>query len=164
MAHGTPLQSSTRLFGRIHAFDLECPKCGDLHSVRAGRKTPGWNPRAGLLRCPGCATTYQLGIVVYPTYPGRPPAQETPQDWIPNPRQAAALRQLQAAYYLADDQARPRSNAPRNVQAPGCLCELERINQAQAQDTYRMALHPRCPVHGRPEDAGVGPEEPGSPQ
>lgn len=136
----------TRLFARIRAIDFECPRCGRLAVIRSfGRlrnNTPGWDSRSGTYRCPGCAIVVMLGTLLYPVSPGSKTKRTIPDDWIPNPRQAAEIRQLQTAIYL-DEMHRRSSNPtlPRNARGPACRC-------LDATSTQGGTLpHPACPIH-----------------
>lgn len=147
----------TRLFARVHALDFECPRCATLHSIKAGKRYPGWNPRAGLFRCPSCRLALQIGVLLYPTAQGAPGHHTTASDWIPTPRQSAALRQLQTGIHLAESARRSYGPGPRNQVGASCTCILESLPARPGQDPialeYRTVRHPNCPIHA----GGTGP-------
>lgn len=153
----------TRLFARIHSIDFECPRCGEIHSIKQGRRHPGWNPRTGTQTCT-CGLSVQLGVLLYPTTAGKPPAAQIPEDWIPTPRQSAAIRQLLVGIHLAERHRRPRGPHARNVAGPPCTCVLEPGNEAAGQ-VPRVVRHPGCPIHaGAPGLGGFDrPARPGDP-
>ncbi len=158
----------TRLFARIHGADFECPRCGKIVRIRAGRKTPGYNARTGAYTCPDCGVAVQLGVLIYPVAAAQAARQATPEDWIPTIRQAAALRQLQLGIYLSEENRRPRNQAPANLRAPACICQaapvLDQGRPRPGEPTppaddqarsWRLTRHPACPVH-----VGPAPEAP----
>lgn len=94
---------SSTFFGRLRAFDLECPACGEVYRINAGinssRAGSGsrradrrvWNPRISRFQCAtGCGRIFVLGIIAWSPQQGQP---VVPVDHVPTPRQALALRQ-----------------------------------------------------------------------
>lgn len=103
-----PLKPEQRFFGRLQAFEMECPRCGRLLLVGKGRthdhlynrvtsvmQCPKWNPRdetTVVTRHPGCGMKFLIGIVAWPMRHGYQP-KERPPDHVPTDRQLNEIRQ-----------------------------------------------------------------------
>lgn len=109
------IQHSTRFFARLTSFDLECPHCGDVYSVRTGssRQKKGsrkfdtaWDPTTGRFRCSNkeCGKQYILGILAWPIVAAPHVASATPEDQVPNPRQLAQMRKEGGGWWLPDSE------------------------------------------------------------
>lgn len=107
------IERATRFFARLISFDLECPHCGDIYSVRGGlsRKKKGsrefdssWDPTTGRFRCTNkeCGKTYVLGILAWPIVPAPHVASATPEDQVPSPRQLAQMRKEGGGWWLEE--------------------------------------------------------------
>jgi hypothetical protein len=113
------ITDAVRLFGRVHAFDLECPACGHIVITAAStalrayddrpaswaRPTPrhnpeprgttkrldvAWNPITGRFRCPYCGRIFATGLLVWEvTGPDRGLA---PEDHVPTDPQREELK------------------------------------------------------------------------
>lgn len=105
------LQRATRFFARLISFDLECPHCGDVYSIRSGRRRqaaerdPNWDPSTGRFRCTNkqCGRNYVLGILAWPIGRGAGTATITPTDQVPSPRQLAGLRKEGGGWWMAEE-------------------------------------------------------------
>lgn len=109
--HRPRIQKATRFFARLHAFDLECPHCGDVYPVRIGearkkgkKETPNWDPWTGRFTCTNnrCGKVYVLGILAWPIVAAPNVASATPADQVPNPRQLAGLRREGGGFWMPD--------------------------------------------------------------
>lgn len=106
------LQKATRFFARLMSFDLECPKCGEVYSIRAGNnrrlktKSPNWDATTGRFTCTtsDCGKVYVLGILAWPVKAASYVASQPPIDQVPNPRQLAKMRREGQGWWMADDQ------------------------------------------------------------
>jgi hypothetical protein len=104
------IQKSTRFFARLLSFDMECPRCGDVISIRAGydrrdkKRNPAWDPATARFRCQNkaCNKTCVLGILAWPVSKGHS-AKQIPLDQIPNARQLAELRKEGWGWWLPDE-------------------------------------------------------------
>ena len=141
--------NGTRIFARLISFWFECPRCARIYQVRPGKRTAWYNPRTQVFQCQDCGLTLGFGLLMYPILAGGRPRLKIPEDSVPNTRQAAAIRQLQAGVYLDDSEARPHGTRPRNrvIRKATCLCEV--------RESGGRTTHPGCPVHG------AGAAEPG---
>lgn len=87
-------------FARIKTFDISCPGCGEVYSVKAHRHPrrtkvwSGWDPRTSRYRCWNCRRVFILGVLAWPM-PGT--GSGCPPDAIPSLAQAQALRTLTAS-------------------------------------------------------------------
>lgn len=83
-----------RMFGRIRAFDLACPRCDQVYQVGQGTRTmSAWDRRTNRFRCVcGCGLRMNLGILGWNVSlgPGFTPADASPL----NAYQAKELRDL----------------------------------------------------------------------
>lgn len=107
------IEKASRFFARLHAFDLECPHCGTVYSIRIGndrakglKASPNWDPWTGRFTCTTvrCKKRYVLGILAWPIIPAPHVASATPADQVPNPRQLAALRKEGGGFWLPDEE------------------------------------------------------------
>lgn len=104
------LQAATRFFARAVSFDLECPHCGDVYQIRAGKarqrsvKDPNWDPYTGRFTCTNkdCQRVYIIGLVAWPVIAARHVASATPADQVPHPRQLAQLRREGGGWWMPD--------------------------------------------------------------
>lgn len=110
------IERSTRFFARLVSFDVECPHCGDVYSVRlgaarkrTGRKQadPNWDPWTARFTCTNkrCQKKYVLGILAWPVLAAPHVASMPPKDQIPHPRQLAGLRREGGGWWLPDEDA-----------------------------------------------------------
>lgn len=105
------LRYATRFFARLESFDMECPHCGKVYSVRirgSRRKGNHWDPWTARFHCVGkggCGRRYVLGIVAWPLGTGPGAASATPEDQVPWPRQLAQMRREGGGWWLADEAA-----------------------------------------------------------
>ena len=97
---------ATRFFARLIAFDLECPRCGKVFSIRRLNRhkmstvaldeaAHTWNPTTARFTCTGkdgCQKVYVLGLLAWEP-PRGARAGALPIDQVPMPRQLAELRQ-----------------------------------------------------------------------
>jgi hypothetical protein len=143
----TDKANGTRLFARLRSFDFECPRCGRLYSVHPKIRYLWYNPRTAIFKCLDCNLALAFGLLMYPVAPGGLPNVRIPEDTVPDPRQSAALRQLQTAIHLDKTQARPHGTRPVNkmLRRP-CNCQVLRGGA--------KITHPGCPVHGAAAQAG----------
>lgn len=139
-------EAPTRLFGRIHAADLECPRChavlsfGPKHltTTRARRRSAGWawDPLFGRLTCPRCTAVYLPALCLY-----RPSAAglvAAPADHVPTTRERLELRGGSEGW-LMPDRLRKHPTTTNLVQPENCTCP---------PGPTRAGLDPLCPVHG----------------
>jgi hypothetical protein len=139
----------TRLFARLRSFDFECPRCGRIYMISPKTRYTWYNPRTATFKCTACNLALAFGLLMYPISPGGAPNVRIPEDTVPDPRQAAALRQLQTAVHLDKSQARPHgTGAVNKMLRQPCNCQVLKGG--------RRITHPGCPVHG----AGGQPAEP----
>src|SRR5688572_18786893 len=107
------LQKATRFFARLMSFDLECPKCGEVYSIRAGNhrrlktKSPNWDATTARFTCTvdACGKTFVLGILAWPIKAAAYVASQPPRDQVPTPRQLSSLRKEGQGWWLGDDDA-----------------------------------------------------------
>jgi hypothetical protein len=110
----------------------------------------GYNHRTGRFTCPSCNLTLALGIVAYPVkverHPDSPGAGEPPPDWVPNYRQALALRR-QAVSKLSHRT--PGWRDQKNIVCrEGCCCLIRARGEGRAEDELKFLVNPQCPIHG----------------
>ena len=81
-----------RIFARVRAFDVSCPRCGRIERVGVKGVTwkGAWNPRNCRWRCKGCGKVYYVGLILWD--PAKGGHQRPPDDTTPNEREAAILR------------------------------------------------------------------------
>lgn len=106
MRHPHPRElGATRFFARLIAFDLECPRCGKVFSVRRLNRhkmatvsldeaAHTWNPTTARFACvgkDGCQKQYVLGMLAWDPPKGAR-AAHIPMDQVPTYRQLADLR------------------------------------------------------------------------
>lgn len=108
------IEKATRFFARLVSFDLECPHCGDVYSVRGGtarKKGTGsrdydanWDPMTGRFKCTNklCGRVYLLGMLAWPIIRAPHVASATPEDQVPSPRQLAQMRREGGGWWLQD--------------------------------------------------------------
>lgn len=108
---------ATRFFARIHAVDLECPRCGKVMLLRPPKRgrlrryqpTPGhtWEPHTQRLHChdgTGCGKVYRLGVLAWD--PPRGVGAHSPaEDTVPHPRELAQLREEGAGWWMPEGSA-----------------------------------------------------------
>lgn len=105
-----------RMFARVRAFDIACPKCDQVHTVRAGAgRTRAWNPRLALFKCTGCGLTLLIGVVAWRISPGG--ARKIPTDWVPDLKQALELRELLGRIVNVKKRRFGRGSVTTNLQA-----------------------------------------------
>jgi hypothetical protein len=130
----TPTLQRRYVFARPVAFDLECPDCGTLDVVRAGRGrwSANFNEITHRWMCRGCRRLWMIGLAVWPLRRtgNRQRGPARPLDVRPTDKQLLDLPQL----YGVVRQQRYRRGAPVNL--VGCPC-LDRDD-----------LDPACPFHG----------------
>lgn len=100
----TRLARATRFFARLVSFDLECPRCGTVYTVRVNASNGGkWDTDTGRFTCTkaDCARTYLLGILAWPV--GTRGGSQPPDDQVPSIRQLAQLRAEGGGWWMADD-------------------------------------------------------------
>lgn len=110
------LGNAVRFFARPLAFDLECPRCGEVYQVRIidwrkkhkgrGKLTlPVYDPLTSRFTCgnPQCQRTYVIGIVAW-SISGKGSATSPPEDQVPSPRQLAGLRKEGAGWWMEEKQ------------------------------------------------------------
>jgi hypothetical protein len=97
---------ATRFFARLISFDLECPRCGKLFSIRRMNRHKlsavalddvlhTWNPTTARFACvgkDGCQKVYVLGLLAWDPPKGAG-ATAIPMDQVPTYRQLAEMRQ-----------------------------------------------------------------------
>jgi len=88
-----------RFFARLSNFTCECPHCGYVVRTTV-LGLPAWNPATQRLRCPGCHRVFIAGLLLYPCATRR--ELVPPEDTVPTPRQALALRN-EAGGYLTEE-------------------------------------------------------------
>lgn len=105
------LAHATRFFARLVSFDLECPHCGTVYTIkqqtgkgRTARAGMNWDPTTGRFRCTlkDCAHNYVLGIVAWPIGGGGKVASATPADQVPHPRQLAQMRKDGGGWWMPE--------------------------------------------------------------
>lgn len=153
MPHQPTSPPGPRFFGRVYAFDCECPRCGQLIIARDQSRSEArlrkqmykklkghtsYNPVLSRVRCGGCGRIFGVGLLFWPVKrPGgraRKPAL-LPEDHKPNRRQLAMLRQYSHGIWA---EAITRQGDSLNVAVDlECSCPEEEGGWA-----------PACPVHG----------------
>lgn len=123
-----------KFFARIRNLDMECPRCGAVHHCNG--ITGPYRSQTGRFKCPGCKVVLAIGVIAYPvTTTTR--QHETPDDWVPDARQALALRNQNPGLAAMK---RRSPLGPRNiVLREGCRC----LPKGTA-----LVVHPACPIHG----------------
>ena len=114
LVHPHPRElGATRFFARLIAFDLECPTCGKVFSVRRLNKHKmsavgldeaqhTWNPTTARFTCvgkDGCQKQYVLGMLAWDP-PRGARAGALPMDQVPTHRQLAELREEAAGQWM----------------------------------------------------------------
>lgn len=109
------ITAAQRFFARLISFDLECPHCGDVYTVRTGsfrskvgsRKGSAWDPMTARFRCmnKNCGRVYVLGVLAWPIVPAAHVASATPEDQVPSPRQLGQMRKEGGGWWMADEEA-----------------------------------------------------------
>lgn len=122
-----------RLFGRLLAFELGCPKCDRVYIIGQGSRTmSAWTRRTSRFRCvSSCGLRMNLGILGWNVSlgPGFTPADAVPLHW----KQALELRNLARAVYTGEKLAY-KGDANRVI-AETCSC-------------VRIEFDAECPLHG----------------
>lgn len=104
----TRLRAAQRFFARLVSFDLECPRCGTVYTVRsnsdAGRRN--WDPTTARFECTtkDCGRWYVLGILAWPVTPAPHVASGPPKDQVPSPRQLGQLRKEGGGWWMAEEE------------------------------------------------------------
>lgn len=105
----TRVAKAQRFFARLHSFDLECPRCGDVYVIRLAKKktsqpSPHWDPWTARFTCTNsaCGKTYLLGILAWPIVSAPRVASSPPADQVPNERQLAQLRKEGGGWWMPD--------------------------------------------------------------
>lgn len=123
-----------RLFGRLLAFELGCPKCDRVYIIGQGSRTmSAWTRRTSRFRCvSSCGMRMTLGILGWNCNkgPSFTPADAIPLWW----KQALELRNLSRAVYV-DDKITYKGDANRMIDE-ACSC-------------VRIEFDAGCPLHGR---------------
>ena len=99
------LARSTRFFGRLQSFDLECPHCGTVYQIRmSAQHPPQWDPWTARFVCTtrDCERLYLLGILAWPIGASPKVASAPPRDQVPLPRQLAQMRREGGGWWLPD--------------------------------------------------------------
>lgn len=107
------IQAATRFFARLLSFDLECPHCGSVYTIRTGfsrrlaKAQPFWDPWTGRFSCTNkmCARVYVLGILAWPIAAAPRVATQTPSDQVPHPRQLAQMRAEGGGWWMPEKEA-----------------------------------------------------------
>lgn len=102
-----PFEPTERFFGRLQAFEMECPRCGKILVVGRGKphdhlynrvtsemQCPKMNPRdetTAVTRHPGCGMKFLIGIVAWPIRVGYQ-HKARPPDHVPDDRQLHTIR------------------------------------------------------------------------
>ena len=96
---------ATRFFARLIAFDLECPRCGKVFSIRRLNRHKlaavaldesyhTWNPTTARFTCTGkdgCQKVFVLGMLAWEPSKGAR-SSAVPEDQVPTHQQLAELR------------------------------------------------------------------------
>ena len=123
-------EGSLPIFGRPHAFTVECPACGDVLIIRGRQAASGnradfhtgdvWEPRASLLTCPTCRRRWVIGLAVY-AYEGRG-RPVLPKDQTPSLVQLAKIRaRVGSEWVMREDR---RAQVVRSHRTEACTCVL----------------------------------------
>ncbi len=123
-----------RMFGRIRAFDLACPRCDQVYQVGQGSRTmSAWNKRTSRFNCAcGCGLRMNLGILAWNVTLG---PGFTPADAIPfTDEQATELRDLTRGVFAGTRL--PYRGDQNRVIDKVCSC-------------IRIEHDAECPLHGR---------------
>lgn len=144
-------------FARLLAFDLACPACGIVwsvrHSLQRARIGPvvgedAWDPFLQQFACPACSRTYMLGILAWTRAPRRAgdrSKQVAPSDAAPDPRQSLRIRSLTGGRWVARRLPNPTKKTPQKVNRVltiPCPCDPSGTLQGN------VLPDPRCPLHG----------------
>lgn len=131
----------TRFFARVKAAVLECPRCGwmlDVSIVGKGRRTSRnpWDARSSTIRCPGCQSSFVLGLIAWPIAWGTWD-RALPRDQVPTLEQARELTRLrnQASGVWLEETKPPQRADETNLTGKVCTCPEHRISLT-------------CPIHG----------------
>jgi len=97
-----------RFFARVRAADLECPHCGAVSVLTARGSSSGgtWRPDVGAWTCGACGRRFLLGVVAWPVRL----LDRIPDDRVPTPAQALALRAAIPSAAMNEKPARNRVN------------------------------------------------------
>ena len=109
------IERATRFFARMVSFDLECPHCGKVYTIRAtNNRGQGrgdldvWDPVTARFTCnnqPRCQhRVYVLGILAWPVAHTPAVASQTPRDQTPHPRQLAQMRKEAGGWWLPPEE------------------------------------------------------------
>jgi len=101
------IRRATRFFARPESFTLECPHCGKVYRIRAGRLYTYWDARTSRFSCTakhGCDRIYIIGILAWPVVAATRVASQTPEDQVPHPRHLAELRKEGGGWWLGDEE------------------------------------------------------------
>lgn len=163
-----------RFFARLRrdGWDLECPACGRVYSIRGALRASAaatrqnrkdaqvFDEMTGIFQCQNrrCRRAYQLGINAYPLGRGViiPERRRVPVDTVADLEQARVLKSLEAHRGLIVREGigsrlvlgRQREGAPRGAAGPvnttaGCSCP--RTIRGDASVKFR---DDGCPRHG----------------
>lgn len=117
LTHPHPRElGATRFFARLIAFDLECPRCGKVFSIRRLNRTKlsavaldedkhTWNPNTARFTCmgkDGCQKSFVLGMLAWDPPKGAG-GSATPTDQVPTYRQIAELRAQGSGHWMPHD-------------------------------------------------------------
>jgi len=58
-------KDTIRIFARVRAFDIACPKCGRVWQVNQNSAHLVYNRRTGIFCCLWCRTEFAIGLIAY---------------------------------------------------------------------------------------------------
>lgn len=107
---------ATRFFARLISFDLECPRCGKVFTIRRLNRhklatvvldeaAHTWNPFSARFTCTGkdgCQKIYVLGLLAWEPPKGAR-SGALPADQVPLMRQLAELRTDGQGHWMPND-------------------------------------------------------------
>lgn len=134
MPDHAPPPASSRFYAAIDAGRMECPRCGRILVWGVGNGHPDaqyWNPVRSTLECSKCSTTYQLGVLAWPSIfkvGGQPEDQQL------SVRRSAETRQRAGGFWVKRRTPAQGSRVNRYV-PEGCCCDP-------------LPWKAECPVHG----------------
>lgn len=141
-----------RFFARVVAFELACPRCGDVARVTEHSRDAKsiYDRRKSIFKCRGCSLHLAIGIVAWPMRSG---PTGVPEDNVPTYREAMRLREFIGPLMgLVPDEFRRDPDGTVVDQRHGAREPVNIVIKGECRcrrmEPRGKIIHPDCPVHG----------------